>query len=215
MERERTMICLRLARIVALFLGVSLMLGAAAREAGAGACGKLDEDEGCVIPNDVDRNAVRANHRLDEAGTDFDSKPGTPVAIKLAETIYATVVVSAPAAGTIIVNASITVQALPDPGPGTGPGVRDGRGTVECALTNGGTFIDLNNPNRFFGSVDWDDDIEYETLSITRGFTVSRKIDTTIALSCGVLPGSAFSDEIALLRVTSPSLTAQYFSNRN
>lgn len=204
----------RFAWLFAVVAAVLLTAGTVPRDVRAGVCGNLNEGPGCVGPKDVGKNAVRARNRLDEAGTEFVAIADAQMAIGIGPKVYATVVVDAPAAGTVIVNASITLQALENPGPGTGPGVKDGRGTVLCALTGGGNVIAQSNRSRFFGSVDWDDDIEFDSMAITRGFSVSRKTSSTIALSCqviAVLGGGA--PDGTLLRVRAPSISAAYYSN--
>lgn len=202
--------CFRLASFFALTLAVSLMLGAFPRDAWAGVCGN---NAGCVVPGDVKKNAVRARHRKDEAGMNFVSEGDVQEEISGSPKVYASVAVDAPAAGTVIVNASITAQALPNlDNPNS---AFHGRGTVECALTEGGSAISDGNRSRFFMPVDWDEDVEYMTGSITRGFAPSGKGSFTIALSCRAVPGSGNSTSLKLLRVRGPSISAAYYANRN
>lgn len=203
----------RIASFFALAIGGPLVLGIAPPDAFAGVCKALDQEAGCVVPNDMKKNAVKAKQRLDEAGTNFVSEPDTQQEIQFVPKVYTSVVIQPPARGTVIVNASITVQGLKNPGPGTGPGVQHGEGSVECALTGGGNVIALNNPNRFFGSVNWDEGIEYETIAITRGFNVAPAPATTIALSCRVIPANGIGH--TLVRVRAPSISAAYFANLN
>ncbi len=197
---------IRLTSLFALTLAVSFVLGTAPREARAGVCKNLNEPKGCVGPIDVKPRAVKAKHRVDEAGMNFVSEPDTAMEVFPNSKIFTSVVIEAPAKGTVIVNASITVEALKNPS--TASGLPAGKGTVQCALTERGSGIVSSNSATFFGSVDWEKGLVYETITITRGFSVSKKTSSKIALVC---KGVSFN--FALLRVRGPSISAAYYSN--
>ncbi len=154
---------IRLTSLFALTLAVSFVLGTAPREARAGVCNNLNEPKGCVDPIDVRKNAVKAKHRVDEAGAKFVSEPDTAMEIFANSKIFASVVIEAPRAGTVIINASLYIEALKNPTSTTGLG--SGKGRVECALTDGGSGIVQSNRARFFGTVDWSNDMIYDTMA--------------------------------------------------
>ena len=198
----------KLASLFALTLGASLMLGAVPRDARAVVCGDLKLKDECVVPLDVKKNAVRAKHRRDEAGTRFVSEPDIPMDFDVPK-VYASVKLKAPAAGTVIVNASLVIEALENT---VNNGLRDGHGIVRCALTKGGNTIPTDNPNQFSGSVDWKNGIVFSTMAITRGFRLTRKKSMTIALVCAQSSGTSLSR--GLLKLRAPSISAAYYSNK-
>ncbi len=197
---------IRLTSLFALTLAVSFVLGTAPPEARAGVCKNLKEPRGCVVgPVDVKKNAVKAKHRVDEAGMNFVSEPDTAMEIFANSKIFASVVIQAPRAGTVIINASLYIEALKNPASTTGLG--SGKGRVECALTDGGSGIVQSNSARFFGTVDWSNDMIYDTMAITRSVVLSRKTSKTIVLAC-----KALSLNVLLLKVHAPSISAAYYA---
>jgi hypothetical protein len=159
---EGDMRYLGLITISAAILSFGLTLGAAPQPAEAGkACNRAGLPSPCIKKSDIRNNQVRTEHvktnnlsgidMLDEAGAEFDLPPSPnfqQIVVGTADVIVASVTLSVPAGGTVVVN-------------GTGfSGFTGSTTSLRCALTsanvlgNNNTIMFLTvNGNASFRSV--------------------------------------------------------------
>ena len=183
--------CIRVTRLLALAIAVSLTLGAAAQDAEAGICKspKAETKKECVDSKDVENGSLDASQHLkDEARGKFKGK------------------VTSQFAGLWIPALPVVNLKLPRPGVAIATASVDifvGRkGSLSCSIMgvqDGSNFM----PKRFVASVNPEKFIFTASMSATTSFEV-KKGDLRVRLSCQPLSGLGGI-------LISHTLSAQYY----
>lgn len=150
--------------------------------------------DGSLTGADMMDGSVTAADMMDEGGADFALGPVDFQQLTLADTVYASVTITAPKAGVVIANATAFVT------------ITSANARLRCSISTGSVIDDshrfgasLNGVPNAFGAT--------QTVSGSRGFNVSAG-STTFNLVCEQFAGSDFAF------IGAPHMTAMYFPSQ-